>query len=74
MLTHPPENGHIVSDSDVASDGSGSDSSTESGECAQNHWEDPAWAAITMQQLLDLHQKAGKKNYRNLEPQTISKE
>jgi hypothetical protein len=62
MLTHPPENGHLGSDSDVASDGSGSDSSTESGECAQNHWEDPAWAAITMQQLLDLHQKAGKKN------------
>ncbi|CAL1144868.1 unnamed protein product [Cladocopium goreaui] len=52
------QNGHLVSDSDVASDGSGSDSSTESGECAQNHWEDPAWAAITMQQLLDLHQKA----------------
>ena len=57
MLTHPPENGHLGSDSDNSD---GSDSSTESGECAQSYWEDPAWAAITMQQLLDLHQKAGK--------------
>eukprot|EP00435_Cladocopium_sp_Y103_P074345 s105_g48.t1 len=52
------ENGHLDSDSDGDSgSGSGSESG-ESGECGENHWEDPAWAAIAMQQLLDLHQKA----------------